>query len=221
MSEDMTAEGLEGRPRPGAGRYPGFDELMRAEAETDYAIRLRDGQSGVAILAPHGGRIEPGTSEIADAAAGREHTLYAFEGLKSEGNRVLHIASTRFDEPLGLGVALSARLIVTIHGCAGMREFVCVGSRDPQIRERFQLRLEEGGFSVGDSLRSALRGHHPDNLCNRSRKGPGVQLEISRGLRLRMLGSLEPGGEMVKTPFFDAFVAAVRQAITDLESHVS
>ena len=35
---------------------------------------------------PHGGGIEPGTSEVADAIAGEEFSFYAFEGLKSSDN---------------------------------------------------------------------------------------------------------------------------------------
>lgn len=201
-------------------RYSGFDDLRRSEPASDFAIRLRERPSGIAVLAPHGGGIEPGASEIADAAAGGEHTFYAFEGLKPKGNRILHMASTRFDEPLGLGAALRARLVITIHGCAETRDLVYVGSRDALVRERLRLRLEEGGFFVEDHPVSALRGHHPDNLCNKGRKGRGVQLEVSRGLRKRMFGSLEPNGERVKTPVFDAFVEAVRQAIADLEPHV-
>jgi phage replication-related protein YjqB (UPF0714/DUF867 family) len=202
-------------------RYTGFDDLRRSERLTDFAVRLRVGSSGIAVLAPHGGGIEPGASEIADAAAGGEHTFYAFEGLKPKGNRILHMASTRFDEPLGLGAALRARLVVTIHGCAETRALVHVGSRDALVRERFRLCLEEGGFLVEDHPLSALRGHHPDNLCNKGRKGLGVQLEVSRGLRKRMFGSLEPGGERVKTPVFDAFVTAVRRAIEELAACIS
>ena len=63
-------------------RYSGFDELKRHEKEgVDYRIRARLGYSGIAILSIHGGDIEPGTSQIADAIAGQEHTFYALEGI--------------------------------------------------------------------------------------------------------------------------------------------
>jgi phage replication-related protein YjqB (UPF0714/DUF867 family) len=54
----------------------------------------------VAVIAPHGGGIEPGTSELATAIAGDDFSLYLFEGLKSAGNGELHITSTNFDEPI-------------------------------------------------------------------------------------------------------------------------
>ena len=56
-------------------------------------------------MAPHGGGIEPGTTEIAEAVAGHEHTFYSFSGVKARGNSVLHITSSRFDEPEGIAIA--------------------------------------------------------------------------------------------------------------------
>lgn len=43
--------------------------------------------------APHGGGIEPGTSEIADAIGGERGSFYTFGGLKSSGTADLHITS--------------------------------------------------------------------------------------------------------------------------------
>jgi phage replication-related protein YjqB (UPF0714/DUF867 family) len=54
--------------------------------------------SDVCIIAPHGGKIEKWTSEIATALAGDDYNLYLFEGLKRAKNRDLHITSSRFDE---------------------------------------------------------------------------------------------------------------------------
>ncbi len=42
----------------------------------DYRIHLRHGKSGILVMAPHGGGIEPGTTEIADAVAGAERSFY-------------------------------------------------------------------------------------------------------------------------------------------------
>ena len=51
-----------------ADKYPDFDTLSRHEtAGVDYQILARRSRAGFAIVAPHGGGIEPGTSEIADA----------------------------------------------------------------------------------------------------------------------------------------------------------
>ncbi|MCA1601484.1 MAG: poly-gamma-glutamate hydrolase family protein [Acidobacteria bacterium] len=109
--------------------YPSFTHLSRREREgRDYRIRWRTGDSGVAIVAPHGGGIERGTSEVADGIAGREHGFYAFEGLKSVGNHVLHLSSNRFDEPQALRLvrgirarAVGAELWVAENAVCGTR----------------------------------------------------------------------------------------------------
>jgi phage replication-related protein YjqB (UPF0714/DUF867 family) len=42
--------------------------------------------AGLAVVALHGGGIEPGSSEIANDIAGEESSFYAFEGLKAPDN---------------------------------------------------------------------------------------------------------------------------------------
>ena len=80
------------------GIYQNFHALKQSEyPDRDYRIEYRQGASGFAVIAPHGGRIEHGTSQIADAIAGDEHSFYAFEGLKDLSHD-LHISSNRFDE---------------------------------------------------------------------------------------------------------------------------
>src|SRR4030095_5264141 len=106
-----------------ADQYKNFAELARKEvAGVDYRILLRRETSSFAIVAPHGGGIEPGTSEIANAvaesdlSAGTNLSFYAFEGIKSEGNKDLHITSTNFDEPICVTLIKTAQIIITIHG---------------------------------------------------------------------------------------------------------
>lgn len=87
-------------------KYLNFSDLLSNERPgRDYEIRHRDGLSRVLILAPHGGAIEPGTTEIAAALAGSEHHYYSFLGLRQSGNQGLRIPSTVFDEPLALPMA--------------------------------------------------------------------------------------------------------------------
>lgn len=67
--------------------YRNYSDLCRIEREgLDYRIRWRKAGRPYCVMAPHGGGIEPGTSEISDAIAGDEHSFYAFEGLKVHGN---------------------------------------------------------------------------------------------------------------------------------------
>ena len=80
--------------------YSSFHELQRHEAlDIDYKLTLRDTGSRVTIMAPHGGKIEPRTSDLARRIAGDNYNFYCFEGIKEKDNACLHITSHRFDEP--------------------------------------------------------------------------------------------------------------------------
>src|SRR5262245_16323231 len=117
-----------------ADKYTNYKELAAAERENiDFRIRSRLSQSRIAMVAAHGGGIEPGTSEIADALAGDDLSLYIFEGLKPDRNRDLHITSTQFDESRCLSLIATSRFVVTIHGESGSDQVVYVGGRDAHL----------------------------------------------------------------------------------------
>jgi phage replication-related protein YjqB (UPF0714/DUF867 family) len=85
--------------------YRSFKELSEHEVEgQDYRIRIELRDPRVLIMAPHGGKIEPTTGEIAEAIAGTTYSSYVLEGLKKEGNAVLHIESHLFDERRALQI---------------------------------------------------------------------------------------------------------------------
>lgn len=194
-------------------KYASYMEIQGAEREgADYRVRFRSGSSGIAVMAPHGGEIEPGTTEIAEAVAGRDHAFYSFEGLKADSNLDLHIASTLFDEPKGLGTAAEAITVITVHGCREMDPVVLVGGLDTQLREVVTSRLQDAGFAAREDPR--LPGRSPLNLCNRSRKGCGVQLEVSLGLRRALFAGLTKSSRAAPLPRFQCFVAALRNAIS-------
>ncbi|MBW1721541.1 MAG: poly-gamma-glutamate hydrolase family protein [Deltaproteobacteria bacterium] len=166
-------------------RYLSYEQLELEEKQgRDYRVRFRWGPTGIAVMAPHGGRIEPGTGEIAEGVAGWEHSFYCFEGLKKEGNLSLHIPSPLFNEPIAIRVAESSHTVVTIHGCKTEEEVIFIGGRDELLASKIGKKLETCGFSVRESHR--LPGIHPMNLCNRCRSGKGVQIEISASLRRSM-----------------------------------
>lgn len=190
---------------------PGF--FLKDETEgTDYRIQTRQGVSNILVMAPHGGDIEPGTSEIAEAVAGDAHSFYAFEGIKSEMNRGLHMPSTGFDEPRALEISGKARATVTIHGCRGRDAAVYLGGLDVELTTRIGEALKKAGFAMGSSSR--LPGKDPRNICNRNMRGRGVQLEITRGLRLLMFEGLGKSERVRKTPLFYTFTRAIQGALT-------
>ena len=156
-----------------ADKYPNFATLaLNERSGIDYRVLVRRAKPALAIIAPHGGGIEPGTSEIADAIADVRFSFYAFEGLKSSGNAALHITSTRFDEPMCLNIlAYSGDHLH--HPRRRQRadgEGVFVGGLDVALGKQIGGALTEKGFDVREhtdpSFRAVTRktcviGGHP------------------------------------------------------------
>ena len=113
-----------------------FAALDHATTEgVDYRRELRRTGAGVAHIAVHGGGIEAGAAEAADAVArlnGQDY--YAFVGLRDSGNGALHITSIHFDEPQCVALQRSARATVSYHGCAGGRPLVHLGGGDRNLK---------------------------------------------------------------------------------------
>jgi phage replication-related protein YjqB (UPF0714/DUF867 family) len=165
-------------------RYCNFADLAAHETEgEDYRITiLRRPSSGIAVIAPHGGLIEPRTGDIARAIAGDEFNLYVFEGSKPSGNQALHITSHRFDECSCLALLRGCSHAIAVHGYTGYNEAVLLGGLDVDLKACTAELLGQAGFAV------EISGHRfqaaePTNICNRSREGRGVQLELSRYIR--------------------------------------
>lgn len=198
-------------------QYDSYAELRQHERENeDYAIFHREGDSGIAVIAPHGGGIEPGTIDIADALAGSEHVFYAFKGLKKTGNRILHINSNRFDEELGVRICRNAAMVISVHGSGFSTELIHVGGRNEKLKQKTTDALKTAGFNAEISEIQGLRGIQPENICNRCRSGEGVQLEISRGLREKMFDHLDHRHLRMKTKFFYQFITIMKKVLSVL-----
>lgn len=191
--------------------YTSFAELTAHErAGEDYLEITRDRGSPIVVLAPHGGGIERGTSEVAAAIAGDVYSLYCFEGLKRGDNDRLHITSTRFDAPRCVALVEEAQIAVTVHGCRDETPLVYVGGRHAPLKQRLIARLRQAGLRAQHDHNRAHAGRLPTNICNRGRAGRGVQLEISQGLREQLFAGLTRPERQMTTPRFAALVNAVR-----------
>jgi phage replication-related protein YjqB (UPF0714/DUF867 family) len=196
------------------GTYQSYKELSQHETEgADYRIHVRETPSPIALMALHGGGIELGTLELADAVAGSDHTFYAFEGKKPKGNRALHIPSVSFDEPRALGVAKKSAVVITLHGCEGVEELIYLGGRHEALKARIKELLQKKGFAVEETTKSGLKGTHFLNICNCGQIGRGVQLEITHGLRKKMFAGLGKSNKENHTRTFHAFVSTLREAL--------
>jgi phage replication-related protein YjqB (UPF0714/DUF867 family) len=164
------------------------------------------------VAAPHGGGIEPGTTEIADAIADEDHAFYSFIGLKVKGNGRLHLTSRTFDETRWLQLAGSSETVLTLHGCKGSEPVAYVGGRDEDLKAKLKEALQRAGFATGSHPR--LPGMHPRNICNHGRLGKGAQIELSHGLRRSMFRDLTRREKEQTTRRFREFVRAVRRALS-------
>ena len=193
--------------------YKSFSELSESEREgISYQCRVKKRRSSLAIIAPHGGGIEPGTSEIAKAIAGFLFSYYTFDGLRQEGNELLHITSTLFDEPTCLQLVNHSEIVVAIHGCAGEEKFIYVGGLHEELRTHLINTLMKAGF---DARTAGINfaGRQLQNICNRGRSGRGVQLEISEGLRRSMFKELNRQDRKITTDVFRKFVTSVHKEL--------
>ena len=99
-------------------KYGDFAELAaKHEKGVDYKITARPVVgSRILIIAPHGGKTEPGTSRLAKKIAGSDYSLYLFEGKMGSDNLDLHITSHKFDEPYACQMVSNSDTAIGIHG---------------------------------------------------------------------------------------------------------
>jgi phage replication-related protein YjqB (UPF0714/DUF867 family) len=180
-------------------KYASFKALEAEQMNgKDYAIDYRRViGSPIAIIAPHGGHIEPLTDSIADEIAGDDFSFYAFRALKP--GSTLHITSNLFDEPLCVDLLAGHERALAIHGWAESGERVCIGGRDKQLIAALKADLTAAAISVEDAA-DGLRGVDSKNIVNRCASARGVQVELTMALRKNR-----------KT--IDAFTRAVRYAL--------
>ena len=167
-----------------ADKYGSYSELASNESHgTDYrVVAVERPDSPVLIVAPHGGSIEVGTSELAARIAGEDHSLFVFEGLKPWGrNRDLHITSHCFDHPQCLALVSRSSVTLGVHGCKG-RSQIFIGGLDAELGALLAVRLKEAGFPASREGHQYL-GLNPLNICNRGRRQRGAQLEFTMDFR--------------------------------------
>ncbi len=164
-------------------RYKNFDQLNKEnDLNKDYEIKLcHRPSSKIIIMAPHGGLIELGTSEIAEIIAGDDLNLYTFKGIKERKNFDLHITSSNFDEPKCLYLVKKCEIAVTIHGCAGVKPGIYLGGEDTLLIKLLENELQQDFYVKSKGHK--WNGLGKSNICNRTSRNRGAQIEITRDLR--------------------------------------
>ncbi len=174
-----------------------YEEILARKyvSGRDFSITFGDSNVDQCLLvAPHGGGIEPGSSDIMRATAELGGwAFYDFAGFLRQGNReALHISSSEFDEPTLTSLVSRTAFVVAFHGASSTGEAVVyVGGRWKLGRhalvEAINTSWKEHGIHAVDATEEAaaehIRGLEAENLTNRGRLQEGVQLEFSRGAR--------------------------------------
>jgi phage replication-related protein YjqB (UPF0714/DUF867 family) len=101
--------------------------------------------------------------------------------------------------------------VVAVHGCEGAEVIVYMGGLDQDLRDSIRERLHAIGVVTGND--PDLQGLYRNNICNRGRRGMGVQLELSYGLRSALIKATPS-----KAVTAIAFAEAVRAAINAVAS---
>lgn len=163
----------------------GFSDLAKVQAEgSDFRVHIRsNAKPSIAAMAPHGGSIEQGSSEVAREIAGADFNLYLFEGIRPAGNyAALHLTSHKFDETRCVELLSNCDHVIAIHGCRGEKQQALVGGLDEPLKSSLAQAI------AGLGIDTRLQGHQfpavePKNICNRGRRGVGVQIEMTVALR--------------------------------------
>ena len=193
-------------------KYASFKQLKNSES--NYSITAENRKTTIAVYAPHGGGIDLGSSEIAEGIAGDDFSIYLFQGRKSKGNKDLHLASEKFDEPQALQLAEETAIILAIHSCSNQSDTIYIGGLHDALRGEIDKALRSSGFLTTLAPPAALAGRNPKNICNRGRSGKGVQLEICKGLRSKMFGDLNSReGRKIRQEIFYRFCEAIHAVL--------
>jgi phage replication-related protein YjqB (UPF0714/DUF867 family) len=184
--------------------YFGFVAEPRSYAEIlksgyvlgrDFRVAFGDSKIELCLLiAPHGGGIEPGSSEIMRAVAETGGwAWYEFAGFLRKGNKeALHISSTDFDEPTLKSMLPQAGFVIAFHGASESTEpIVYVGGKwklgRQTVIESISGAFKKHGIQAADAISNAvsahLRGLDDSNITNLGKRSEGIQLEFSRGAR--------------------------------------
>jgi phage replication-related protein YjqB (UPF0714/DUF867 family) len=216
-------------------RHERFDDTLARTDETPKTV----------ILAPHGGGIERGTSELCLAVAGYHpanlpqtppagvtYDYWMFEGVREDDNRELHVTSTGCDDDMAVSLCAGSLNALALHGFSPKppdfsedEQVVLVGGATPDstrnpLRDYLLAGLCDAQFDARDSAgHGELDGNASCNIVNRTMLGTGAQLELSTPLRDAMYTEhSRPRRKHTTTQLFWTFVAVCRDAIDRLEA---
>jgi phage replication-related protein YjqB (UPF0714/DUF867 family) len=212
----------------------------RRHERFDDTLARTDDVPKTTILAPHGGGIEPGTSELCLAVAGYHpvnlpqippagvtYDYWMFEGLRELGNAALHVRSTGCDDGVAVSLCAGSLNALALHGFrpeppdfSDDDQVVLVGGGNTILQGYLLEGLRNADFDARDAgQHGELDGNAKCNIVNRTLLGIGAQLELSTPLRDAMFTEHNRSGRKhTTTQVFWTFVAVCRDALDRLEA---
>jgi len=202
-------------------KYNSFLELKDScpkSCKVEYDLKT----TSFLIFTPHGGGIEPGTTEICKWFNMNSYSYYSFTGIGTNCKE-LHITSTRFDEPK-LGKILSKhQSAISFHGMTDYKKRkykadIFLGGLDRPLINSLEEKLKASGFTVTtfkEHPTSSLAAMNPNNVTNKCRGKQGVQIELSASIRKSFfIGNYRLKNERSKTTErFERFCKLIKEII--------
>jgi phage replication-related protein YjqB (UPF0714/DUF867 family) len=228
---------------PGLAEGVDYARRHRRHERFDDTLGRTDDVPRTTILAPHGGGIEPGTSELCLAVAGYHpanlpqvppagvtYDYWMFEGVRERDNAELHVTAVGCDDGVAVSLCAGSLNALALHGFQpgppDMSEddrVVLAGGRNTILREYLLEGLRRAGFDARDAgQHGELDGDAECNIVNRTLLGMGAQLELSTPLRAAMFTEhTRSRRKHTTTQLFWTFVAVCRDALDRLEAEQS
>src|SRR5699024_3236652 len=164
--------------------YKSMTELYKDTTEgIDWKKDTRNVGKSVLIVAPHGGNIEQGTSELTKLVANNgDFDYFSFEAIRPSNNTQLHVTSTNYDDATLHEMIQDRTATISIHGAQGEEQLIYLGGYQSPLRDAIQSQLELKGFVVKIPP-EYLGGLSNANFINKVEESTGVQLELTTALR--------------------------------------
>jgi len=204
-------------------KFKSFNKLNLARPRS-FGIEMCNRKGDFLIFSPHGGGIEPGTSEICKWFSRHSFSYYIFEG-KGINCSELHITSTRFDEPRLIDMLITKKHAISFHGMTNyysrmINSDIFLGGLNDELIGFTCKNLKTSGFRVKTNIEfptSRLSGKESHNVTNRCKSKMGMQVEISEKLRRKFFyGELKrKDGRDKTTPLFEVFCNSIKDSILE------
>jgi phage replication-related protein YjqB (UPF0714/DUF867 family) len=201
------------------------------------------GENEIFIMAPHGGSIETGTTELALATAGftddfngepatrDTYDYFIFNGTNpGNQNGKLHVTSSHYNEPVATELVKNSLISLAFHGCTDKQptettgngyKACLIGGLDEPFKQSLEQSLQEAGFNAFITSQKELNGDLPNNIINKNKRKAGAQFELTTSFRKSFYGKNNPIGRRTSTKAdFWLFINTIRECIEQCKTQL-